>query len=230
MNLFAYLSDPANWQGPGGIWYLLLQHIAYTVASVGIAAVVGIPLGILIGHTNRGSFLVIGLSNAARAIPSLGLLVLVVLLLGTGVGPIIGVLAVLALPPILTATAAGIHGADQRCRARSPRVGHVGTPNRGQSRVAARLASGDLRAAKRSLCKSWRRQRSLPTVAAVALGGCSSAETPHVTIPKCSPAPFLLPCWLLSWMCCLVRLAGSPAGMPTPRVRDQRGSSDPRST
>jgi osmoprotectant transport system permease protein len=113
MNLFAYLTDPANWQGPGGIWYLLLQHIGYTVASVGIAAVVGIPLGILIGHTNRGSFLVIGLSNAARAIPSLGLLVLVVLLLGTGVGPIIGVLAVLALPPILTATAAGIRGADR---------------------------------------------------------------------------------------------------------------------
>src|SRR5829696_4904749 len=101
MNLFDYLTDPANWQGPGGIWYLLLQHIGYTVAAVAIAAAVGIPLGI-----------VIGLSNAARAIPTLGLLVLVVLLLGTGVGPIIGVLAVLALPPILTATAAGIHGAD----------------------------------------------------------------------------------------------------------------------
>ena len=53
------------------------------------------------------------MSNAARAIPSLGLLVLVVLLLGTGTGPIVGVLAVLALPPILTATAAGIHGADR---------------------------------------------------------------------------------------------------------------------
>jgi osmoprotectant transport system permease protein len=113
MNWFAYLEDPANWYGPGGIWDLLLEHLAYTVAAVGIAAAIAIPFGILIGHTNRGSFLVIGLSNAARAIPTLGLLVLVVLLLGTGVGPIIGVLAVLALPPILTATAAGIHGADQ---------------------------------------------------------------------------------------------------------------------
>jgi osmoprotectant transport system permease protein len=112
MNLFDYLSDPANWTGPDGIWYLLLEHLGYTVAAVGIAAVIAIPLGIFIGHTNRGSFLVIGLSNAARAIPTLGLLVLVVLLLGTGVGPIIGVLALLALPPILTATAAGIHGAD----------------------------------------------------------------------------------------------------------------------
>ena len=26
MNLFAYLTDPANWQGPGGIWNLLLQQ------------------------------------------------------------------------------------------------------------------------------------------------------------------------------------------------------------
>jgi osmoprotectant transport system permease protein len=112
MNLFSYLSDPANWQGPGGIWNLLLQHLFYTVAAVGIAAAIAIPLGIFIGHTGRGSFLVIGLSNAARAIPTLGLLVLVVLLLGTGVGPIIGVLAILALPPILTATAAGIRGAD----------------------------------------------------------------------------------------------------------------------
>ena len=112
MNLFEYMSDPANWSGPGGIWQLLVQHLGYTVAAVGIAAAIAIPVGILIGHTNRGSFLVIGLSNAARAIPTLGLLVLVVLLLGTGVGPIIGVLALLALPPILTATAAGIHGAD----------------------------------------------------------------------------------------------------------------------
>ena len=112
MNLFAYLSDPANWQGPDGIWNLLLQHLGYTVAAVGIAAVIAIPLGIFIGHTGRGSFLLIGLSNAARAIPTLGLLVLVVLLLGTGTGPIIGVLAILALPPILTATAAGVRGAD----------------------------------------------------------------------------------------------------------------------
>jgi osmoprotectant transport system permease protein len=112
MNLFSYLTDPANWEGPAGIWNLLLQHLAYTVASVAIAAVIAIPLGIFIGHTGRGSFLVIGVSNAARAIPTLGLLVLVVLLLGTGIGPIIGVLAVLALPPILTATATGINGAD----------------------------------------------------------------------------------------------------------------------
>ena len=102
MNLFSYLTDPANWQGPDGIWHLLLEHLGYTVAAVGIAAAIAIPLGIFIGHTGRGAFLVIGLSNAARAIPTLGLLVLVVLLLGTGKGPIIGVLAlVLCIGPYL---------------------------------------------------------------------------------------------------------------------------------
>jgi osmoprotectant transport system permease protein len=113
MSLFSYLQDPSKWPGPGGITELLLQHLVYTAAAVAIAAVIAIPLGVFIGHTGRGGFLVIGLSNAARAIPSLGLLILVVLLLGTGVGPIIGVLAVLALPSILTATAAGVSGADR---------------------------------------------------------------------------------------------------------------------
>jgi osmoprotectant transport system permease protein len=112
MNLWSYLQNPENWTETGGIIDLLLQHLAYTAAAVAIGAVIGIPLGILIGHTGRGGFLVIGLSNSARAIPSLGLLVLVVTLLGSGIGPIVGVLAILALPPILTATAAGVSQAD----------------------------------------------------------------------------------------------------------------------
>lgn len=111
--IWSYLLNPANWTNPdGGILVLLAQHLAYTVFSVLLAAIVGIPCGVLIGHTGHGRFVGIGLSNAARAIPSLGLLVLVVTLLGTGVGPVVGVLAILALPPILTATAAGVSGAD----------------------------------------------------------------------------------------------------------------------
>lgn len=112
MSAFSYLLDASNWGGDGGTGQLLLQHLAYTVTAVVIGAVIAIPLGILIGHTGRGGFLVIGLSNAARAIPSIGFLVLVVLLLGTGFGQTVVVLAVLALPAILTATAAGVSGAD----------------------------------------------------------------------------------------------------------------------
>lgn len=112
MSYFSYLFDASNWGGDGGTGQLLLQHLEYTVAAVLIGAVIAIPLGVLIGHTGRGGFLVIGLSNAARAIPSIGLLVLVVLLTATGFAPTVLVLAVLALPAILTATSAGIAGAD----------------------------------------------------------------------------------------------------------------------
>ena len=112
MNYLSYLLDAGKWGGAGGTGELLLQHLAYTAAAVVIGAVIAIPLGVLIGHTGRGGFLVIGISNAARAIPSIGLLVLVVLLTSTGFGPTVLVLAVLALPAILTATAAGVAGAE----------------------------------------------------------------------------------------------------------------------
>ena len=112
MSYFSYLFDAGNWGGQGGTGQLLLQHLEYTVVAVLIGAIVAVPLGVLIGHTGRGGFIVIGLSNAARAIPSIGLLVLVVLLLGTGFAPTVLVLAVLALPAILTATATGVSGAD----------------------------------------------------------------------------------------------------------------------
>ena len=94
MNPFSYLQDGANWSGPGRILDLLLQHLGYTAAAVVLAAVVAIPLGLLIGHTGRGRVVVIGLSNAARAIPSLGLLFLAVLLLGTNALNLVLVLAI----------------------------------------------------------------------------------------------------------------------------------------
>jgi osmoprotectant transport system permease protein len=113
VNVFGYLEERSNWLGPNKILDLLLQHLAYTAVAVALAALIAIPLGILIGHSGRGRVIVIGLSNAARAIPSLGLLFLAVMLLGTNAVNIVVVLAILALPSILSATAAGVAGADR---------------------------------------------------------------------------------------------------------------------
>ena len=41
-----------------------------------IALVIAVPIGAWIGHTGRGGFLVVGLANGLRALPTLGLLVL----------------------------------------------------------------------------------------------------------------------------------------------------------
>ncbi len=113
MNFFSFLTTATNWTDSGGILQRLQEHLVYTVLAVLIAAVIAVPLGVLIGHTGRGEIVVIGLSNGARAIPTLGFLIVMVLLLGTGLLPNLIVLIVLALPPILTATAAGVAGADR---------------------------------------------------------------------------------------------------------------------
>ncbi len=112
MNVFSYLLEAANWAGPSGILARLGEHLFYTVAAVLLAALVAMPLGVLVGHTRRGETVVSGLSNAARAIPTLGLLVLVVTLLGTDRLWVVLALAVLAVPPILVNTAAGVREAD----------------------------------------------------------------------------------------------------------------------
>lgn len=112
MNLFSHLTDPANWTGSDGLGQRIGQHLAYSGLSLLLAAVIAIAIGIAIGHTRRGNVLVAGISNATRAIPTLGLLVLVVVWLGTGLGPVVIALAVLAIPPILNATVAGFRTAD----------------------------------------------------------------------------------------------------------------------
>jgi osmoprotectant transport system permease protein len=113
MRFFDYLLDPANWVGAAGLGMNVGQHLLYSVIAVAVAALIGIPIGMLIGHTGRGNFLVIGLANSFRAIPTFGLLILVVLLTTTHWLPVVGVLGVLALPPLLTGTATGIMQADR---------------------------------------------------------------------------------------------------------------------
>lgn len=112
MNLFEHLLDPANWSGAEGIPARMGEHLIYSGAAMALAIVIAIPIGIVIGHTNRGNVLVAGLANATRALPTLGVLVLVVLLMGTGVLPVVLALTVLAIPPILNGTVVGFRTAD----------------------------------------------------------------------------------------------------------------------
>ncbi len=116
MNIFQmawdWFSQPDNWTGPDGIPIRLSQHLYYTVLTLLIATAIAIPLGLLIGHTNRGGFLVVNAANAARALPTVGILVLVVTLTGIGLLPVLAALTALALPPILVNTYAGVRQVD----------------------------------------------------------------------------------------------------------------------
>ena len=107
-----WLSTPQQWHGSGGIPARILEQLGYSGASLLVAALIAIPLGVLIGHTGRGAFLVVNLANAWRSIPTLGLLVLAVIILGFSALAWLIPLVVLAIPPILVNTYEGVAGVE----------------------------------------------------------------------------------------------------------------------
>lgn len=120
MNLFAdafaWLFDPLNWQGSGSIPQRIAEHLGYTAAAMILAMVIAVPLGWWIGHTGRGKEFVVGLTGAARALPSFGLLFLFVMLVGVLLREpaAVVVLMLLAIPPILAGAYSGFEVIDRR--------------------------------------------------------------------------------------------------------------------
>jgi osmoprotectant transport system permease protein len=108
----SYIFTAANWTGPAGLTARILEHLQYTVVAVVFSALIAIPVGMLIGHTGRGTFLVVTGVNALRALPTLGVLLLGVLLWGLGLVPPTVALMLLGIPPLLAGTYAGIANVD----------------------------------------------------------------------------------------------------------------------
>ncbi|WP_445167517.1 ABC transporter permease [Mycolicibacterium sp. Dal123E01] len=108
----AYIFTAANWEGKAGLGMRILEHLQYTVVAVVFSALIAIPIGMLIGHTGRGTFLVVTGVNALRALPTLGVLLLGVLLWGLGLLPPTVALMLLGIPPMLAGTYAGIANVD----------------------------------------------------------------------------------------------------------------------
>jgi osmoprotectant transport system permease protein len=104
----SYLFTAANWGGNAGLLARTLEHLQYTVIAVAVSAVIAIPIGMMVGHTGRGTFLVVTGVNALRALPTLGVLLLAVLLWGLGLLPPTVALMLLGIPPLLAGTYAGI--------------------------------------------------------------------------------------------------------------------------
>ncbi len=114
MNYLSWLFDPTKWVGPDAVLpERLLEHLGYSALVLLISIVVAVPLGAWIGHTGRGGTIVVGLSNGMRALPTLGLVVLLTLPFGTGLtGPLIA-LTLLAVPAVLAGTYSGVRNVDR---------------------------------------------------------------------------------------------------------------------
>ena len=117
MNAFqsawAWLTQAQQWQGPDGIPARLIQHLEYTGIALAVAALIALPLGLLIGHTGRGSLVIVTLANLGRALPTLGLVVLAFLISNGSPAAVLVALVVLAIPPILVDTYEGVRGVDR---------------------------------------------------------------------------------------------------------------------
>src|SRR5918992_159888 len=79
-----------------------LSHMGISALAIGIALVVALPVGVLLGHKHRGSYVAINVSNVLRALPSLALIAISLAIFGLSTINILIALVVLAVPPILT--------------------------------------------------------------------------------------------------------------------------------
>lgn len=116
-SVVAWFADPAHWQGSDGVPVRVLEHVEITVASVGFAAAIALPVGLYLGHTGRAAFVAVNVANVGRALPSLALLAFALPLsfalgLGLGFWPTFMAMVPLAAPPILTNAFVAIRTAD----------------------------------------------------------------------------------------------------------------------
>jgi osmoprotectant transport system permease protein len=90
----------------------LAQHLGITLVAVLIAALIALPLGVVVGHVRRGTGFIGALTGAARAVPTLGLLTIVGLWIGIGITAPLVALVVLAVPSLLAGAYAGMQAVD----------------------------------------------------------------------------------------------------------------------
>ncbi len=115
----AWFADPSHWQGSAGVPARVGEHLALSAVALVIAAAIGLAAGTWVGHSGRGAALMINLANLGRAFPTLaamGVVVPVTAAIDNQAGfklwPAIIALVVLAIPPIMVNTYAGITGVD----------------------------------------------------------------------------------------------------------------------
>lgn len=112
---FAWILDPAHYVGPDGIPARLGEHLAYSLITLVIVAVIAVPIGFAVGHFGRGVALSVQVTGGLRALPTLGLVLLLALVVPGGIGlvPPLIALVVLAIPPVLAGAYSGLAAVDR---------------------------------------------------------------------------------------------------------------------
>ena len=115
-SVWRWFVDPAHWQGADGVPTRIGEHLHLSAESLAVAAVIALPVGIVLGHYGRFGGLAINISNAGRALPSFGLLVVAFQVFGLGDLPVVIALVALAVPPMVTNSYVGMREVDPDVR------------------------------------------------------------------------------------------------------------------
>ena len=108
LDAFRFIGDNA-----GLLATKAVEQLELAGAALGIALLVALPAGVLLGHFHRGANVAIGTSILGRALPSLVLIGVMLTVLGIGFVNNMTALAVLATGPILTNAYEGVDGVER---------------------------------------------------------------------------------------------------------------------
>jgi glycine betaine/proline transport system permease protein len=93
-----------------GLWTESVQTFALTLAAVGLSLLVGMPLGVLAGRSNRFHRAITPVLDAMQIIPAFAYLMPVVIFFSVGPGAAVVTTMIYAVPPAVRITALGIRG------------------------------------------------------------------------------------------------------------------------
>lgn len=105
--ILLYYSQNASY-----VWEQFYRHFLMSAYGVLFAAIVGIPLGILIARHYRLSVWIISLANVIQTIPALAMLAVLMLVMGLGTNTVVFALFLYSLLPIIKNTYTGIRHVD----------------------------------------------------------------------------------------------------------------------
>lgn len=100
--------ERADWFGQ-----LIAEHIALSAASIILAGIMGLLLGIFISEHEKAAPPVLGIANVFYTIPSISLLGMLIPLLGIGNNTAVAALTIYGIMPMVRNTYAGIKGVSE---------------------------------------------------------------------------------------------------------------------
>jgi glycine betaine/proline transport system permease protein len=95
-----------------GLWEPAVETFALTIASVGLSLLIGLPLGVIAGRSDRFQRAITPVLDAMQIVPAFAYLMPVVLLFSVGPGAAVVTTMIYAIPPAIRITALGIRGVE----------------------------------------------------------------------------------------------------------------------